>query len=295
MILEEASFLTDFKINLISFPMKQSFFILIITLTCISSAFSQDPNFHIYLCFGQSNMEGSAPIEATDLTVNPRFKVMQSVDCEETGLKGEWRTAVPPLSNCSSGLSPADYFGRTMVDNLADSITIGVINVAVGGCDIRLFDKTRYQDHLTTYNESWFIDKIKAYGGNPYEHLTQLAKKAQQSGVIKGVLLHQGETNTGDKEWPKYVNRIYRNLLKDLSLSANQVPLLAGEVVHEDQNGKCASMNDIIATLPNEIKTAYIISSSGIPAPRDSIHFSTEGYRTLGTRYATKMLELIGN
>ena len=264
------------------------------TLLFASPSFSQDPNFHIYLCFGQSNMEGSAPIEQADLKVNPRFKVLQSLDCDGIGEKGKWRTAVPPLTQCHSGLSPADYFGRTMVDNLPDSITIGVINVAVGGCDIRLFDKSWYKDHVTTYDQDWFTNKIKAYGGNPYQHLLDLALEAQKSGVIKGILLHQGETNTGDKKWPKYVNRVYRNLLKDLSLQASSVPLLAGEVVHKDQHGKCAPMNDIIATLPKRINTAHVISSSGIPAPGDSVHFSTDGYRILGTRYAKKMLALKG-
>ncbi len=39
-----------------------------------------DPNFHIYLCFGQSNMEGNAAIEAQDRTgVDPRFKMMPAV------------------------------------------------------------------------------------------------------------------------------------------------------------------------------------------------------------------------
>ena len=268
--------------------------VLVGSLLSMTTALAQDPNFHIYLCFGQSNMEGSAPIQGMDMKVNPRFKVMQSLDCEWLGAKGEWRTAVPPLVQCHSGLSPADYFGRTMVDNLPDSITVGIINVAVGGCDIRLFDKKRYQNHLTTFDEEWFKEKIRNYGGNPYQHLLGLAKEGQKSGVIKGILLHQGETNNGDAKWPRYVSRVYHNLLKDLSLSASQVPLLAGEVVHEDQFGECAAMNDIIANLPKKIKTAHVISSRGIPAPWDSLHFSTDGYRTLGIRYAKKMLELKG-
>ena len=32
----------------------------IITLTVVIAGKAQDPNFHIYLCFGQSNMEGNA-------------------------------------------------------------------------------------------------------------------------------------------------------------------------------------------------------------------------------------------
>lgn len=40
--------------------------------------------FHIYLCLGQSNMEGNAKIEACDtVNVTPRFKVLQAVDCPD--------------------------------------------------------------------------------------------------------------------------------------------------------------------------------------------------------------------
>lgn len=85
-----------------------------------------DPNFQIYLCFGQSNMEGNAAIEDIDRTgVNPRFQAMYAVDDEKAGWKkGQWHTAVPPQARPSTGLTPVDYFGRKMVDNLPDSIKV---------------------------------------------------------------------------------------------------------------------------------------------------------------------------
>ncbi len=253
-----------------------------------------DPNFYIFLCFGQSNMEGVPPIEAQDRTVDPRFQVLQSLDCPNLRRKKDtWYPAAPPLSQCWSGLSPADYFGRTMAATLPDTITVGVINVAVGGCDIRLFDKDLYQDYDDTYTDAWFVDKIKAYGGNPYQHLIDLAKLAQQRGVIKGILLHQGETNTGDRQWPTYVQKIYHDMLTDLSLDAESVPLLAGEVVGAEEGGCCASMNSIIATLPETIPTAHVIASQGCTA-QDEAHFDAAGIRELGRRYAETMLALMG-
>ena len=71
-----------------------------------------DPNFQIYLCFGQSNMEGNAAIEDIDRTgVNPRFQAMYAVDDEKAGWKkGQWHTAVPPQARPSTGLTPVDYF-----------------------------------------------------------------------------------------------------------------------------------------------------------------------------------------
>ncbi len=93
---------------------------------------AQDKNFHIYLCLGQSNMEGNARIEPQDREgVSQRFLSMASMDSEQLGWKrGEWHRAVPPLCRPYTGLTPADYFGRAMVSRTPDSIRIGVINVA---------------------------------------------------------------------------------------------------------------------------------------------------------------------
>ena len=254
---------------------------------------AQKSNFYIYLCFGQSNMEGQGPIETQDKTVDSRFRVFQALDCPNLGrTKGKWYTAVPPTCQCYSKLSPADYFGRTMVANLPDSITIGIINVAVGGCDIRLFDKDIYQNYDSTYKENWFTSKVAGYKWDPYKYLLDLAKLAQKDGVIKGILLHQGETNSGQTQWLSYVKKIYNDMLTDLSLKADSVPLLAGEVLSSDSSC-CSRMNSIIDRLPDTIPTAHVISSAGCDG-QDKAHFNSEGYRKLGRRYAIQMLSLMG-
>ena len=113
---------------------------------------AQDKDFHIYLAFGQSNMEGSAKVEEIDQHgVNPRFMVMNAVDNAEKGWKmGEWRTATPPLCRPYTGLTPCDYFGRMMVDNLPKQVRVGVINVAIGGCRIEIFDKANCKGHIAS-------------------------------------------------------------------------------------------------------------------------------------------------
>ena len=264
---------------------------LIFSATKVSS---QDKNFHIYLCLGQSNMEGNARIQAQDtVNIDPRFMVLSTVDCDKKGrTKGNWYTAVPPLCRCNTGLTPADYFGRTLVAHLPEKVKVGVINVAIGGCKIELFDKSNYQSYVATA-PSWMIGMINQYDGNPYGRLVEMAKIAQKSGVIKGILLHQGESNTNDTLWTKKVKLVYNNLMKDLKLNPKKVPLLAGELVNTDQNGACASMNAIIATLPQVIPNAYVIPSAGFTGAPDHLHFTAEGYRELGKRYAAQMLSIL--
>jgi len=258
------------------------------------NAFSQDKNFHIYLCFGQSNMEGNAKIEAQDTIVDNRFQVLEAVDCPNLNrTKDHWYKAVPPLCRNHTGLTPADYFGRTMVANLPKNIRVGIINVSVGGCKIELFDKDNYQSYVTTA-PSWMINMIKEYNGNPYGRLVEMARLAQKSGVIKGILLHQGESNTNDSVWPVKVKGVYNNLIHDLNLNPKKVPLIVGELLSAEQGGKCASMNKIIATLPTKISNSHIVSSADCAGAPDGLHFTAKGYRLLGKRYALKMLTVLG-
>lgn len=259
------------------------------------NAHSQDTNRFVFLCFGQSNMEGFPGIEEQDKgPVDERFQVLAAVDFpKQHRIEGNWYPAIPPLCRPYAGLCPADYFGRTMVSNLPPDIKVGIVNVSVGGCKIELFEKDNFQAYAATA-PPWMTNIIAAYGGNPYQRLVEMAKLAQKDGVIKGILLHQGESNTNDKEWPHKVKGIYDSLLQDLNLKAEEVPLLAGELLDADQKGACASMNEIIDDLPKTIPTAHIISSAGCVGRPDHLHFTPAGYRELGTRYAEEMLSLLG-
>jgi hypothetical protein len=273
--------------------MKRGFLLVAALLLFNTNAFSQDPRFYIFLCFGQSNMDGAGRIEEQDQTVDKRFQVLAALDMPKVSrTKGNWYPAVPPLCRGTGGLSPADYFGRTMVANLPENIRVGVINVSVPGCEIELFAKDAYTSYAATA-PSWMKNMIKEYGGNPYQHLVDMAKVAQKDGVIKGILLHQGESNPNDRAWPKKVKGIYDNLIKDLNLKAEEVPLLAGETVNADQQGVCAGMNKIIAHLPETLPNSYVISSAGCTS-RERLHFDSAGCREFGKRYAEKMLSLLG-
>ena len=255
---------------------------------------SADPNFQIYLCFGQSNMEGNATPEAQDYeNVPERFQVMAAVNFSNPKREmGKWYTAVPPLCRQGTGLTPADYFGRTMCENLPEEVKIGVVHVAIGGTSIKGFMEELCGNYIS--NEAdWFKNIMANYDNNPFRRLVDVAKKAQQYGVIKGILMHQGETDGGMGNWTENVKKVYERLLSELNLSADNVPLLAGETVQSEEGGYCGGFNSVIATLPNVIPTAHVISSKGCKQKGDGLHFTAEGYRIIGKRYAEKMLELL--
>ena len=169
-----------------------------------------------------------------------------------------------------------------MVSILPKNIKVGVVNVSVAGCKIELFDNDHFQTYTATA-PSWMKNIIKQHDGNPYAYLVEMAKIAQKDGAIKGILLHQCESNPSDSTWTLKVKAIYDSLIKDLNLNPDSVPLLVGELVNDDQEGACAAMNLIIAKLSEVIPNSYVISSSGCTASFDHMHFKAEEYRKLRT------------
>ena len=266
---------------------------------CALGAHAQDPNFYIFLCFGQSNMEGAARPEAQDLkSPGPRFLWMPAVDYPATDKlparkMGEWTEAIPPLCRPNTGLTPADWFGRTLVASLPENIKIGVIHVAIGGIDIKGF----LPDSISAYIKKapgWMKGMHEAYNNNPYGRLVTLAKKAQKDGVIKGILMHQGETNTGDPKWAGMVKQVYDNLCSDLKLKPEDVNLYAGNIVQAGGKGVCIGCKKQIDELPLTLHTSQVISSDDCTNGPDRLHFDAAGYRELGCRYGEAVARHLG-
>ena len=276
-----------------------------------------DPNFYIFLCFGQSNMEGNARPEAVDLaSPGPRLLLMPAVNpstanpqhpvvgTEQTGptpasnwkdrKMGEWCEASAPLCRPNTGLTPADWFGRTLVASLPENIKIGIIHVAIGGIDIKGFLPDSIKDYAEKKAPGWMKGMLAAYDNNPYERLVTLAKKAQKDGVIKGILMHQGETNTGDPKWAGMVKQVYENLCGDLQLKPEEVNLYVGNIVQAGGKGVCIGCKKQIDELPQTIHTCQVISSDDCSNGPDRLHFDAAGYRELGCRYGEAVARHLG-
>ena len=274
--------------------MKKLFLSMVAALTVLNAT-AQDKNFHIFLCFGQSNMEGNARIEPQDsVGVSDNFLNLSAVNFSDKSRKmGKWYKALPPLCRENTGLTPVDYFGRTLLENLPEGHKVGIVHVAIGGISIDGFLPDRIDEYAKTAPE-WMKPMLAAYDGHPYDRLVAMGKIAQKKGVISGILMHQGETNTGDPKWPNDVKTVYENLLRDLKLKAEDVPLLVGEVVAADRGGTCAAHNAVIDTIGRVIPTAHVIPADGCLQNFDFLHFTAAGYRELGRRYAAEMLKIWG-
>jgi hypothetical protein len=263
-----------------------------------------NPNFHIYIAYGQSNMAGNGDIvPSEDQATDPKNFLMLASHTANAGSRsgkttqsiktGEWYPAIPPMFHAFENLSPADYFGRAMVDSLP-GVTVGIIPVAIGAVSIRAFDKDQYQAYFNGDGKDikgwgWIND----YDGNPPGRILELAKKAKEVGVIKGFIFHQGESDGTDANWRKTVYKTYKDVIDALDLDENEVPFVAGELLQEGNNC-CGSKNSGIRELKNNFKKFGLASSKGLQGNgKDPYHFGRAGVIELGRRYCSEMLKLI--
>ena len=275
-----------------------------LSMFAVGANAAPNPNFHIYIAYGQSNMAGNGDIVPSEDQANPpkNFIMLASHNANASQRSGktnqsiktgEWYPAIPPMFHPFENLSPADYFGRAMADSLP-GVTVGIIPVAIGAVSIRAFDKDQYEayfrgDGKDIMNWGW----PKDYDNNPPGRILELAKKAKEVGVIKGFIFHQGESDGTDANWRKTVYKTYKDVIDALGLDENEVPFVAGELLQEGNNC-CGSKNSGIAQLKNNFKKFGLASSKGLKGNgKDPYHFGREGVIELGRRYVHEMLKLI--
>jgi hypothetical protein len=227
---------------------------------------------------------------------NPRVKVLAYDNCAAIGrVYNQWYTASPPLHSCRSAVGPGDYFGKTLADALPPEVTIGIVGNAISGVDIDFFRKGVRSARRNEFRIPPDNQKASAY-----DMIIERGRLAQQVGVIKGILFHQGESDAGQPnrdQWLGKVQEIVRDMRADLALG--NVPFLAGELLYANQNGGAGdAMNPLVDMLPSLIPEAYVVSANGLSEdPTDTqfnLHFGIVAQREFGRRYGQVMLDALG-
>ena len=224
-------------------------------------------NFHIFVLAGQSNMSGRGTLTADNRVSHERVLSM--------GRDGQWRDAVEPLhwEKPSVGAGLAASFARAYAD-AHPGVTVGLVPVAYGGSPI----------------SHWQPGKVH------YTNAVHYAKIAAKDGVIKGVLWHQGEsdsfkTSHVEAYMPRFTNAITR-LRRELG--AEGVPFLAGELGpylkdwYEKRRPHIywREMNAEIAKGVALMPCSAVVPAEGLYAvKKDKIHFATPALREFGLRY----------
>lgn len=248
-------------------------FILALQVVCalVQAQPSQpDPNFHLYLLIGQSNMSGRGALDAQSKETNAQV-FMLTKDLE-------WKPATDPLhfDKPFAAVGPGLAFGKAMAQ-ANPKIRIGLIPCAVGGTSIKVWVPGA---------------KDKATKTHPYDDMLRRVLVAQQQGVLKGILWHQGEADRADATYTNSLIELIARLRKDLN--APNVPFVAGELGTFNPKNRAVTekFNVMLDGLQENEKNYACVSSGGLKDRGDHLHFNAASARMLGKRYAETMLKL---
>ena len=118
------------------------------------------------------------------------------------------------------------------------------------------------------------------------------AQQAQRYGTLRGILWHQGESDSGKTSSYMDSLQVMVAALRD-ALSIPQVPFVAGEIAPWHANRD--RFNPVIRTISEHIPFSAWVSSEGCTPLKDEKdpHFSREGQHLLGVRYAEKIWDMV--
>jgi hypothetical protein len=236
--------------------------------------------FWLFLLAGQSNMAGRGAVEAIDTMPNVHVLTLNK--------DGEWEIAKDPIhfDRTYAGVGPGLSFGKDMA-KAYPAVYVGLIPCAVGGSSV-----TSWQPDNAPKNENY----LKAI---------ERCKKAMETGTLKGIIWHQGETDCTAKGVTTYEQRLINTIngfRKDLGMPA--LPFIAGELpafqMHfpdkADQltdNPYVPQINQIIAGLKAKLENYDYVKADSTDHRGDRLHFNSASARLMGKRYAVAMKQYL--
>lgn len=242
---------------------------------------------HVFLLMGQSNMAGSGccnpsdPWQPGDKEPVPGIFILGGEgrvnDAKPVG-PVRWRAGAHPV-HVAQGyecFSLGIDFAKTYMAR-HPGVKVGLVPCAWGGAG---------------------IDGLKK-GSKIYENALLRAAEAEKVGVIRGVLWHQGESDTvSDALAGAYAGKLDR-LVADLraDLRRPDLPFVAGELARFYGTGKGHSAPERVARigivrratleLPTRVAHTAVVTSEGLSSvDANQVHFNRASYVELGRRYA---------
>lgn len=228
-------------------------------------------NLDIYILMGQSNMSGRGYLTPENKTLGSK----QVLVFTENQI---WQEAHNPLhfdKPTAVGVGPGLSFGMAMA-TANPNIKIGLVPTAVGGTSIN----------------SWVPGaKDESTGKFPYDDAEKRIKEAMKYGTIKGIIWHQGESDSDDKGVASYLPKLKALVERVRELTGNKnLPFVAGELGQYSEH--FVDFNKMIQKLPAEVPNTALVKTEGLADRGDKTHFDANSAIQLGKRYAAKMLQL---
>jgi len=270
--------------------MKPAAFLCVLFFTALSlqaeepvNTPSSKENFHLFLLMGQSNMSGGVGLAAGDTQPVPHVLKMRWA---KEGDEPKWAPGAHPLHprrpNKKARFGPGLSFAETYVAD-KPGVVVGLIPMAWGGRSIV---------HLSK-------------GSEIYSDAIRHTKAAMQVGTLKGVLWHQGESDTVEQTrtdaYEKKLHRLVEDVREDLGNP--QLPFIVGNLAEfygtgkdhkaPDRVARITKIKEILRSLPKKVPhTGFVESTDCTPAARAKVHFDRKSCVLLGKRYAKVYIEM---
>lgn len=233
--------------------------------------------FHLFLLIGQSNMAGRGKVAEQDRKPHPRVLTLNKDGC--------WKPATDPLHFDKPHVVGVGL-GRSFGIRIADSdrqVTVGLIPCAVGGSPISSWEPGGHHRQTKSH---------------PYDAAIRRTKLALKSGTLKGILWHQGESDSNPGQAEVYEQRLHAlvgRLRKELNTP--KVPFIAGQLgqfAERPWNDAKKLIDAAHQNLPGKTPHTAFVKSTNLQHNGDQVHFDAASYRKLGRRFAKAYLQLGG-
>ena len=225
----------------------------------------------VFILAGQSNMAGRGLVEPQDTIPDRRiFTINKNGDIIIA--KEPLHFYEPTLTGLDCGLS----FAKALIRQIPDSISVLLIPCAVGGSSVYQWSGD------ITYREVKLLTNFKEKAGIGMRY-----------GQIKGILWHQGESDTNPVDMPLYKSRISQLFGEFRRITGNnQLPVLIGELGSYSENNELwQGINGQIRAYISSDPYSRIIYTSDLKEKGDKIHFNSEGQRIMGERFASEFIK----
>ncbi|QOD59744.1 sialate O-acetylesterase [Polaribacter haliotis] len=229
-------------------------------------------NIWVYIMAGQSNMAGRGFVEPKDTISNTRILTINS--------KNEIIYAKEPLhfyEPSGTGLDLGMSFAKEIITRIPDSISILMIPTAVGGSSI----------------EQW-IENKKHRNIKLLDNFKNKVEVAKTYGIIKGVLWHQGESDTNNQILiDNYGKNLYSLFAKFRQFAGNEeLPIIVGELGSYSTNKEnWRKLNEKIINYVKTDPNVKVVKTSDLTDKGDKLHFDSKSIRILGKRYAKQIIK----
>ncbi|GAB5562891.1 MAG: sialate O-acetylesterase [Synoicihabitans sp.] len=223
---------------------------------------------HLFLLAGQSNMAGRGEVMPEHREPIPGVWALQR--------DGSWGPAIDPLhwDKTIAGVGLARDFARAYLA-ANPGVEIGFIPAACGGSPVESWQPAVYFTPTDSF---------------PYDDALARVRAVREKGILKGMLWHQGESDSPPAraiDYEQRLSELFARFRADLGVA--DLPILVGQLGQFPEKPWTPGRAQVDAAhqaIAQKDRWIEFVSSTGLGAKDDMVHFDAPALAEFGRRYA---------